>query len=381
MARLVRYLAVRGLVVLALAATSCSSTMVDEQAIVDDVPVAEQPAEEDTSGPSDADLGPALRTEFEDWATAAEGGGVAFVRSADGQAYTFAAGEDPQTGEPLDADDRVRVGSISKIYTSVLMLQLVDQGLVELDAPVSTYVDGLSIANDVTIRQLLSHQTGIPNYTDSQGFFTVIVANPERKPLPEDLVAFTNGESDFEPGSQFAYSNTNFIIAGMVIEAVTEGSLAVALERQIAEPLQLTATAFDDGTITDVAGGYSALTPSGNSFDQPYTSIAYGSWAAGGLITTTSELATFLDATLRGDLISVESRQSMMDGVDSVTAYGLGLAAGSDFGVGHRGSIVGFNSSAEIDLDTGEIVIVVVNNDSRNPDVATSLLADVLRDT
>lgn len=379
MARLMRRVVVIALVVIGLLAAACSSApTVDEQA---EVAVAEEAGAEtvlDTPA-IDLDLSAELGDGLDEWAENAEGGAVAYVRSATGQVEVLAAGDDPQTKAPLDSSDRVRVGSISKVYTAVLVLQLVDDGLVDLDAPISTYLGGLGLANDVTVRQLLGHRTGIPNYTDTRGFFEVVIANPERKPAPIDLVNFTNGDSDFEPDAQFAYSNTNFIIAGMLIENRTNKTLAEVLVERVATPLGLTETAFADGTIVDVAGGYSGLVPSGNSFDQDYTSIAYGSWAAGGLVTTVEELAQFLDAALTGDLLSVSSQQAMSATILLGGEYGLGLHAGPDFGVGHGGSIIGFNSIAELDIATGEMIVVVVNNDMRSPEVISARLAAVIR--
>ena len=354
------------LLLLALAAAACSSTVADVRDGLDD----------DVSHPVDQQA--ELQRVFEEWADDGDGGGVAAVRPAGGTVISFSAGEDPQTGEKLSSGALVRVGSVSKVFTTVLVIQMVEAGDVELDAPISTYVDGLAIANDVTVRQLLAHQTGIPNYTDSRGFVEVVLKNPTREPAPADLIAFTNGESDFDPGTRFAYSNTNFIILGMLVEAVAEKPLNEVLAEGVSGPLDLANTRFDDGTIDDVAGGYSLYTPSGNSFDQSYVSLADGSWAAGGLVSTAEELAAFFDALFFGDLLTKASIAEMTSGLDDGADYGLGLHTGPDFGVGHGGAIIGFNSMAEIDPDTGELIVVVVNNDARDPEVVTARLAEVL---
>ena len=318
-----------------------------------------------------------LDAEFDDWAAPVPGGAVGLVRFADGVTHLVDAGEDADTGEPLSAsDDRVRVGSISKTFTAVLVLQMVEAGDVALDEPVATYIDGVPFDPTITVADLLGHRSGIPNYTESAGFLTRIIESPEVVAEPEDIFSFVDGEQDFAPGAQFSYSNTNFIVAGELIEAVTGQPLDDVLQERIAEPLGLTQTGFDDGTFDDVASGYSAITPEGSSGARDYTSIATGAWAAGSLVTTVSELATFIDAVFVGDFLEPDSVAQMIAGLDAGAEYGLGAHPGPDFGVGHGGAIIGFNSVAQIDLETGAIVIVSVNNDGRRADVASSVLAD-----
>ena len=160
---------------------------------------------------------------------------------------------------------------------------------------------------------------------------------------------------------------------------MTGQSLAEALAERITSPLGLTQTGFDDGSFDDVAGGYSVIVPEGSSTNRDYTSIATMAWAAGSMVTTVSELATFLDAVYVGsELLQPESVAEMTAALDAGEEYGLGTHAGADFGVGHGGVIFGFNSVAEIDPDTGAMVIVVVNNDGRRPDVASGVLAEFI---
>lgn len=356
-------------------ATACSSTVAPQAS----------PTEPITSGTNDDVLvvqpldTAAIDTVLADWEGVADGGGIVLVRNEDGQSDSAAVGVDPESGERLSVDDRVRVGSISKVVSAVLVMQLVDEGLVALDAPVSTYLPDLELANDVTIQQLLGHTSGIPNYTERRGFSLMVMAQPSAEPTPTDLVSLVAGDTDFEPGAEFSYSNTNFIVLGMVVESVRGASLNEVLDEQINEPLGLTRTTFADGTLDDVVGGFSRMTRSGNSYDQSYTSVAYGSWAAGGLVTTVGELAAFFDGVFFGDLLAAESVTAMLGEIDAGAEYGLGLHGGADFGVGHGGSIVGFNSFAQIDRESGELVIVVVNSDSRSPSVLSADLTALIR--
>ncbi len=321
----------------------------------------------------------ALQASFDEWAVGADGGGVAHIRTADDETFTVATGSDAASGETLQGDARVRVGSISKVFTATLVMQLVDEGLVDLDQPVGTYLHALPVGENVSVRQLLGHRSGIANYTETKGFGVVVVDGPDRSPTPTDLLEFVAGESNFDPGASFEYSNSNYVIAGLLVEAIDEKPLAESLAARITEPLGLDHTEFDDGTLTDVVSGYTGLVPGRTSTARSYRSIAFSSWAAGGLVTTVDELAVFLDALLFGDLVSEPARDEMLDGLADGAEYGLGLHPGPDFGVGHGGSIIGFNSIAEVDLDTREILIVVVNNDLRRANIASAALAEVLR--
>lgn len=319
----------------------------------------------------------ALDSDLEAWADEVPGGAVGFVRLADGRTHLIDVGEDATTGDPLAAEDRVRVGSISKVYTATLVLQLVDQGLVELDEPVSTYVTGTSVRDDITVRHILSHESGLPNYTEELALIEPSIAVPTLQFDPQTIVSFVADGQDFAPGAQFSYSNTNFIVAGQIVESVTGQSLDAALNEQIAAPLGLTETNFDDGRIDDVTSGYSAALVEGSSGGRNYQSIAQLAWAAGSLVTTVEELAIFLDALLIEDqLLSAESLNAMLGLIPDGADYGLGLAPGTDFGVGHDGSIFGFNSTAQVDAATGEMVILVVNNDARRPAIVTALITE-----
>ena len=324
----------------------------------------------------DVDFG-ALDVALEEWSQNVPGGAVGLVRLADGQMHLFDVGEDASSGEPLSASDRVRVGSISKVYTATLVLQLVDDGLVELDEPVGTYLPGTSVSNAITVRHVLAHQSGIPNYTEVPQLIEASIDTPTLQFEPETIVDFVADDSDFSPGDRFSYSNTNFIVAGQIVEAVTGETLEEAFQSQIAEPLELVDTSFDDGSVGDVASGYSLALIEGNSGSRNYQSIAELAWAAGSLVTTVEELAVFLDALLVEErLISSDSLEAMIGNVPAGGDYGLGLAPGTDFGLGHGGSIFGFNSDAQLDPETGEMVIVVVNNDIRRPSIATELITD-----
>ncbi len=142
--------------------------------------------------------------------------------------------------------------------------------------------------------------------------------------------------------------------------------------------LLLVNTSFDDGNFADVASGYSLALAEGSSGNRNYQSIAELAWAAGSLVTTVEELALFLDALLLDEeLLSAESLEAMLGDIPDGADYGLGLAPGTDFGVGHDGSIFGFNSTAQLNPETGEMLILVVNNDARRPSIPSELITEL----
>lgn len=319
-----------------------------------------------------------MREVVDAWEPGVDGGAVVLARRSDGEVVTHAAGIDPATGAPLASDDRLRVGSVSKTFTAALVLLLVDDGLLALDDRVSRYLPDLVLPNDPTIAELLGHRSGIANYTETELFGRVVLANPSATPSPEQLVSYVDDAAEFDSGAQYAYSNTNYIVAGLLIEAVSGAPLETVLAQRITGPLALDDTEWATGSLTDVAGGYSAATASGTSHGQSYASVAYGSWAAGGLVTTVDDLADFLDALVLGDLLSPASLAAMLGDLDDGAEYGLGLHGGADFGVGHGGLIIGFASMAQVDVETSEMLIVVVNNDQRRATVLSADLAEVM---
>jgi len=369
-------------------ATACSSASTREAANPTTTTVAITPSEsvtdhtapEVTEPPATGavDLDEQLQSTMDAWEDAAPGGGVAYVRTAEGSHVVVASGIDPKTDAPLSAASRLRMGSISKPVVATMVMQLVDQGVIGLDAPVSQYLPDLALPTDPTVRQLLGHRSGIASYTDSPAFGLVTFSNFDSSFTPDDVLSYVDPEPAFSPGESFAYSNTNYIVAGLLVEEVTGMSFADALRVQITEPLGLTSMEFADGTLDDVVGGYSSFARDG-WFDEPYVSVATGAWAAGALVSTVDDLAVFFDALLVGDLVSEEAREEMLADIESSWRYGLGLHPGDHFGVGHGGAIVGSMSIAQFDVDTGEAVVVVTNNDMRRPSVIAGQLVGVLR--
>ena len=313
------------------------------------------------------------------------GGGAVVLSVQDGEAVYFATGTANAAGDPLDPTQPFRVGSISKTFVSAIVLQMVDDGVVDLDSPLSTYLPDTPIGADATVRQLLGHDSGIPNYTDQVAFMEAVVADPSGAVPLRDVLDSVADVPAGEVGV-FSYSNTNYILLGQMIEELEQDSLNNVLARRITTPLGLDDTYFADlitPARSDIALGWSDGFSSGD-IPVSYRSVATTAWAAGSLISSTEDLHTFLIALLQEDLVSLESLGQMtFTGVDG---YGLGLfQAGlgeGKLGYGHSGGIFGYSSTMAMDPISGDTIIVLTNNDRISADaIAAEVILNVWVDS
>ena len=201
---------------------------------------------------------------------------------------------------------------------------------------------------------------------------------PASSPLTRSSATSTASRPS-EPDQRFSYSNTNYILLGQLIEQLDGTDLNTALHNRITGPSDWSSPASPPATTPPrsvVAAGWSPGILAGDP-DADYASIASGAWAAGALISTVGELATFLTALFAGDLISEESLTEMT--TTGPDGYGLGLfVAGFDpdqSGYGHNGAIFGYTATMAIDPATGDTVVVATNNDEL---VADELAARII---
>ena len=136
-------------------------------------------------------------------------------------------------GIPNTPDTKFRLGSITKQFTAMLTLQLVEQGKIKLDAKISDYLTDYrqDIGQKVTIHHLLTHTSGIPSYTGQPGFFENVSRNPYK--VGDFVKKYTSGELEFEPGSKFSYNNSGYFLLGAIIERVTGKAYEQALKELI----------------------------------------------------------------------------------------------------------------------------------------------------
>ncbi|MBB5960318.1 D-alanyl-D-alanine carboxypeptidase [Saccharothrix tamanrassetensis] len=291
-----------------------------------------------------------------------EGGAAGVqVRITDGRRQFTARSGVAEVGrtEPVPLDGRFRIGSITKTFVSTVVLQLVGEGRVGLDDPVDRYLPGLLPDGDeITVRMLLQHTSGLFNYTralplDPAGFEGIRFKHWE----PRELVGISTAEPlDFPPGTSWSYSNTNFVVAGLLVEKVTGRPYEVAVNRRILRPLGLRDTSVP-GDRVDVPGphahGYYSVDGKAVDVTRLNPSVAH---AAGEMISTTADLDRFVDALLDGRLLAPAQQAELTRTLPFTEGYGLGFQSTElPCGVtvyGHGGGIPGYTSYLGSTKDT-----------------------------
>lgn len=308
------------------------------------------------------------------------------------------------TGQPRRPVDRFRIGSLTKPFTATVLLQLEAEGVLSLDDSVEDWLPGVvrghgNDGRNISLRQLLNHTSGIFNYNNDAGFLAKFtgksfLTHRYDGATPEELVAIGLSHPPvFAPGTGWSYSDTNYILAGLVIERATGKSYASQVTRRIIKPLKLRATTVP-GSSAAVPG------PHGRHYSKLYDddpdaavhdvtefnpSVA---GAAGQIVSTTGDLNRFLRALLRGRLLPDEQLEEMLTGVpigeeegfpgradadadtdadEGTAAYGLGLRSDTlSCGVtvwGHGGQVPGSLSRAAATREGDHVIAFNRNGD------------------
>ncbi|WP_410660383.1 serine hydrolase domain-containing protein [Amycolatopsis sp. lyj-112] len=262
---------------------------------------------------------------------------------------------------PVPRDGQVRAGSNTKTFTAVAVLQLVAEGKVELDAPIEKYLPGLVRgegidATKITIRQLLQHTSGLPNYTEHLGLQDFEQVQHRFFQPSELLTAALAHPAKFAPGTKWEYSNTGYLLAGMVIEKVTGRPIQEQITERVIKRVGLRHTYWPQVGDQTIQGrhpqGYATgNVATGKVIDATEMDPSWGG-AAGQLISTPSDLARFFRVLLEGKLMPAAQLAEMRKTVDAPlfpgTRYGLGLMSNplTCGGVywGHGGDIPGFET-------------------------------------
>ncbi|MET8946368.1 serine hydrolase domain-containing protein [Streptomyces sp. NPDC004542] len=303
----------------------------------------------------------------------------------DGAVYQEVRGiADSDTLRAIDTADRFRVGSVTKSFTTVVLLQLVDEHRLSLDTPVNRYLPGLLPDDGITVRHVLGHRSGLHDYTDDMFAESVSGFEAVRDKVftYRQLVGLSlQRPRTNAPGAAYAYSNTNFVVAGMLIEELTGHTVRTEYENRIFKPLKLEDTFYvhpDTGIPGRHTKGY--LTPDTAGAALVDATRQTVSWAqsAGAVISSAHDLNTFYSALLGGRLIPAAQLAEMERWipVDSTTAYGLGLRRRTlSCGVsvyGHTGAVQGYYTYAFASKD-GRRSLTAVANTSNNADVLGTL--------
>ncbi len=266
---------------------------------------------------------------------------------------------DMETGRAMRITDKFRIASITKTFTSTMVLQLVDEGALELDGKLAENLPEVPFSDEVTIRQLLNHTAGIVD--DDENVDDVVESNPLKKWTPMEVIeAYTGGKLGDEPGNQIRYSNAGYVILGLLIERVGGGTVNSVLQEKIAGPLGLENTYFPEGP--DITGEYAH----GYDGTRDVTRIDMSwDWTAGAMISTLDDLRTWARALAEGTLLSGKMHEAQLTLIDfprgkGQIKYGLGIYYEFGF-LGHDGANIGYQTDMMYLPEKDATIVILFN--------------------
>jgi D-alanyl-D-alanine carboxypeptidase len=307
----------------------------------------------------------ALQLKLDEWHKAGSFPGATLgVVLANGESFGLAAGiSDREAKRPMIPTDRMLAGSVGKTFAAATALQLIKEGKIGLDDKIEKYLGSepwftrLPNARDITVRQLMNHTSGLVRYEFKEQFTKDLTANPEKVWKPAELLAYLfDKKAPFEAGKGWDYSDTNYIVLGMIIEKVTGRKFYEEANKRLLKPLKLTNTIPQDGPrLKGVVQGYAGPN---NPFGGTDAMIVKGKfvinpqfeWTGGGYASTAQDLARWAKMFYEGKAFSLELLPQVLDGVAAPmlgreTKYGLGViirktTLGTSYG--HSGFFPGY---------------------------------------
>lgn len=275
---------------------------------------------------------------------------------------------DTATGRPMHADFYSRIGSVTKTFTATAVLQLVVAGKVRLDDPIGAYLDGVPDGQTITVRQLAAMRSGLADYTNAEGFKAAVEADPRREFTPQELLGWAYGQPvNFPPGQKFEYSNTNYILLGLLVENVSAKPLGIFLQENVFGPLGMAHTSFPTGTQfpdPHPRGYTEPLDGPGAPVDASGWTASF-TWAAGAAISTLEDLRLWLPALADGTLLTRDLQEQRLRSEPEPRGpagfgYGMGVFTVAGW-IGHNGSVPGYQTVA-VYLPAREMTLVVMIN-------------------
>lgn len=307
----------------------------------------------------------ALQLKLDEWHRAGSFPGATLgVVLANGESFGLATGfSDREAKTPMKPTDRMLAGSVGKTFAAATALQLIKEGKLGLDDRIEKYLgrepwfSRLPNARDITVRQLMNHSSGLVRYEFKEQFTKDLTASPEKTWKPAELVAYLLDERPpFAAGKGWDYSDTNYIVLGMIIEKVTGKKFYDEANNRLLKPLKLTNTIPQDGPrLTGVVQGYAGPN---NPFGGTDAMIVNGKfainpqfeWTGGGYASTAHDLARWAKMLYEGKAFSPDLLPQVVKGVAAPmlggeTKYGLGViirktAIGTSYG--HSGFFPGY---------------------------------------
>lgn len=345
--------------------SSCGSSSKNEEKIPDtdetgtDTDETDDTEQEDSDedgtapehSPEDEAKSESIRNLAEDYVRLSHGTGVVIGYGTDEPASIAYGVRHNTTQEPLSTEDLFDIGSITKNFTAVTMLLLQEEGKVDLDQTIDKWFPDFEKGDIITVRMLLNHTSGILEWNEFDDL--------------EGMVEKVNGKFNFEPGTDWSYSNTNFVIAGLIINKVTGKDAVEVIREKILDPLEMKHTfmkEFEEYPIEEKAHGH--------TFDEYGNIVPYELnerfWTAGGIISNVEDMFKYAHALFNGKLISKESLDQMLDmvKVSGTPVYGLAIM----YGKGshgkfyyHGGDVIVTAAMLAYYPETGEIHVLFNN--------------------
>lgn len=276
----------------------------------------EEAKEEESQAPSLEEVQSALER-----AVAAGVPGIALeIQGPEGGEFLTAGSASLEDERPLTPEDRFRIASVTKAFTAAVVMELVEEGTLSLGDTVEDWVPGLLTEGDsITVRHLLGHTSGLPEYTKDDEFLEAFVAGEDLP--PQRIVSFVSSEPlAFEPGTEYEYSDTDNIVLGIIVEAATGNSYEQELRSRVLETLGLQATVLPEGTAMPDphAEGYQYAPESEGTGGPDNVTTALdpaAAWASGALVSTPGDVSRFFGGLLGGELVGEETIEQMRETV------------------------------------------------------------------
>jgi D-alanyl-D-alanine carboxypeptidase len=302
-----------------------------------------------------------------------------------GNSYIHGFGvADLATGRPLTPDDHFRIGSNTKTFVVSVLLQLADEGRLNLDDPLSKFNIGVDVPNaqNITLRELCQMRSGLFEAYDAPEFDKMDVA-PETKFDPRTIIKWAVAQKPyFAPGTGYHYSNTNYLLLGLVIESVTKHSLADEINARLLAPFHLTQTSYP--TTQTMPGpwahGY-GLNKQGDWEDVSNELPVSLTGAAGNMISDMGDMQRWIKLYVTGKTSDASTHAALLDCVPTGTgnlAFGLGLGCSAGW-YGYTGGLPGYNT-AEYFFPAQNITIVAwvtLQSNKPAPGVANAIFRDI----
>jgi D-alanyl-D-alanine carboxypeptidase len=274
---------------------------------------------------------------------------------------------DKTTQTPMRAGMHTRIGSVTKTFTATAILQLADDKKLNLDDAVSKYLEFVPNGQNITVRQLLNMTSGLYSYSEDDAWIASVLSHPDRTYTARQLVdvGFQH-PPHFNPGTNIKYSNSNYVLLGLIVEKVSQRKLEDFFAERIFRPLHLSHTSWPTNAAlpTPFSRGYTEQTPTGKEADATFFNPSWGN-AAGQMISDLEDLKKWTVALGEGTLLSPQMQQERLTWApfgSEKLRYGLGIGYYNGW-VGHTGELPGYNTGVYYLPGKKAVLVIQINAD------------------